>query len=66
MLKDAIDVNDTLLFLVYLRKPSIWSQVLGHLGRGMDIVSPLRIGASQKKFLLVAIDYFNKWVETEA
>ena len=66
MSKDAIDVNDTFPFPVYLRKSSIWSQVLGHLCRGMDIVNPLRIGASQKKFLLVAIDYFSKWVEIEA
>ena len=66
MLKDAIDVNDTLLFLVYLRKPSIWSQVLGNLCRRIDIVSPLCVGASQKKFLLIAIDYFSKWVEIEA
>ena len=33
---------------------------------GMDIVDPLPIAAMQKKFLLVAIDYFNKWVEAKA
>ena len=32
----------------------------------MDIVGPLPIAATQKKFLLVATDYFNKWVEAEA
>ena len=32
----------------------------------MDIVDPLPIAAMQKKFLLVAIDYFNKWVEAKA
>ena len=32
----------------------------------MDIVRPLLVIASQKKFLLVAIDYFNKWVEVKA
>ena len=32
----------------------------------MDIVGPLPITATQKKFLLVAIDYFIKWVEIEA
>ena len=31
----------------------------------MDIVSPLPIAATQNKFLLVTIDYFNKWVEVE-
>lgn len=33
---------------------------------GMDIVGPLPIAAAQKKFLLVATDYFSKWVEAEA
>ena len=32
----------------------------------MDIVGPLPTAAVQKKFLLVATDYFSKWVETEA
>ncbi|RVW96537.1 Retrovirus-related Pol polyprotein from transposon 17.6 [Vitis vinifera] len=33
---------------------------------GMDIVGPLRAAPAQKKFLLVATDYFSKWVEAEA
>ena len=33
---------------------------------GIDIVDPLPQGKGQVKFLLVAIDYFTKWVETEA
>lgn len=33
---------------------------------GMDIVRPLPTAASQKKFLLIATDYFSKWVEVEA
>ena len=33
---------------------------------GMDIVGPLPAAAAQKKFLLVATDYFTKWVEAEA
>ena len=32
----------------------------------MDIVGPLPVAAAQKKFLLVATNYFNKWVEVEA
>ena len=32
----------------------------------MDIVGPLPTAATQKKFLLVATDYFSKWVEAEA
>ncbi|RVW94628.1 Gypsy retrotransposon integrase-like protein 1 [Vitis vinifera] len=33
---------------------------------GMDIVRPLSAAPAQKKFLLVATDYFSKWVEAEA
>ncbi|XP_047149063.1 protein NYNRIN-like, partial [Vigna umbellata] len=32
---------------------------------GMDIVGPLLIAKAQNKFLLVAIDYFTKWIEVE-
>ena len=32
----------------------------------IDIVGPLPIGKGQVKFLLVAIDYFTKWVEAKA
>ncbi|XP_073120867.1 uncharacterized protein [Henckelia pumila] len=33
---------------------------------GMDIVGPFPLAPTRKKFLLVAIDYFSKWVEAEA
>ena len=33
---------------------------------GINIVGPQPIGKGQVKFLLVAIDYFIKWVEAEA
>ena len=32
----------------------------------MNIVGPLPVAAAQKKFLLMATDYFSKWVEAEA
>ncbi|KAL0411325.1 UNVERIFIED_CONTAM: hypothetical protein Slati_3722200 [Sesamum latifolium] len=32
---------------------------------GMDIVGPFSLALGERKFLLVAIDYFTKWVETE-
>ncbi|XP_073051360.1 uncharacterized protein [Primulina eburnea] len=32
---------------------------------GMDIVGPFSVARAQKKFLLVAVDYFSKWVEAE-
>ena len=31
----------------------------------MDIVGPLPVVIAQKKFMLVATDYFSKWVEAE-
>ncbi|XP_014492447.1 uncharacterized protein LOC106754893 [Vigna radiata var. radiata] len=33
---------------------------------GMDIVGPLPLAKGQCKYLLVAIDYFTKWIEAEA
>ena len=30
---------------------------------GIDIISLLSLGKGQVKFLLVAIDYFTKWIE---
>ncbi|KAL0361740.1 UNVERIFIED_CONTAM: hypothetical protein Sradi_3858500 [Sesamum radiatum] len=32
---------------------------------GMDIVEPFPLAPGQKKFLLVAIEYFTKWVKAE-
>ncbi|KAL0444192.1 UNVERIFIED_CONTAM: hypothetical protein Slati_2141900 [Sesamum latifolium] len=32
---------------------------------GIDIVGPFPLAMGQRKFLLVAIDYFTKWVEAE-
>ncbi|KAL0448801.1 UNVERIFIED_CONTAM: hypothetical protein Slati_1436500 [Sesamum latifolium] len=32
---------------------------------GIDIVGPFLVATGQRKFLLVAIDYFTKWVEAE-
>ena len=33
---------------------------------GMDIMGPLPLATGQRKFTLVATDYFTKWVEAEA
>ena len=33
---------------------------------GIDIIGPLPLGKGHVKFLLVAIDYFTKWVKAEA
>ena len=34
--------------------------------RGLDIIGPFPTVVRQLKFLVVGIDYFTKWVETEA
>ena len=49
-------------FEVFNLVTSPWSFVLWR----MDIVGHLPVAAAQKKFLLIAIDYFNKWVEAKA
>lgn len=36
------------------------------MGAGIDIVGPFPRGSHQKKFLIVAVEYFTKWVEAEA
>ncbi|KAL6316105.1 hypothetical protein AAG906_015935 [Vitis piasezkii] len=66
MLRDVIGVKDMLPFPVYILKLSVWSQALGCLCNRVDIICPLLVAIAQKKFLLVATDYINKWVETEA
>jgi len=33
---------------------------------GVDIVGPMPLGKGSRKFLVVAVDYFTKWVEAEA
>ena len=33
---------------------------------GMDILGPFMQGTYQNKFLIVAVDYFTKWIEAEA
>ncbi|RVW15713.1 hypothetical protein CK203_075385 [Vitis vinifera] len=55
------------LYLKYLSELEA-KYVLDELHEGwmMDIVDLLPIGVAQKKLLLVAIDYFNKWVKTKA
>ena len=67
MSEGVINARGMLPFLECQLKSLIRSKVLGHLHYGgMDIVGPLPIVATQKKFLLIATDYFSKWVEAEA
>ena len=32
---------------------------------GMDILGPFPLASAQRKFLLVAINYFTKWIEAK-
>ncbi|KAA3473282.1 rve domain-containing protein [Gossypium australe] len=34
--------------------------------RGIHILGPFPIATAQKKFIVVAMDYFTKWIEAEA
>ncbi|RVW45457.1 hypothetical protein CK203_079791 [Vitis vinifera] len=57
------DPSQGLIFAVLgIQRPSPWPFAQW----GMDIVGPLPAAPAQKKFLLVATDYFSKWVEAEA
>ncbi|XP_075515413.1 uncharacterized protein LOC142550056 [Primulina tabacum] len=51
-----VDFGGQILAKTLLKWSGLW---------GMDIVGPLPIARAQKKFLLVAVDYFSKWVEAE-
>jgi len=33
---------------------------------GIDILGPFPLGRGQTKFMIVAVDYFTKWIEAEA
>ena len=74
MLKDAQDYvkacNKCQKFSNFIRQPSEelttitarWSFAQW----GLDIIGPFPTSTRQLKFLVVGIDYFTKWVETEA
>ncbi|RVW22938.1 hypothetical protein CK203_101606 [Vitis vinifera] len=67
MSKNVINVKDTLPFHISIS--SALKSVSGpwpFAQWGMDIVGPLPAAPAPKKFLLVATDYFSKWVEAEA
>ncbi|RVW12556.1 hypothetical protein CK203_008915 [Vitis vinifera] len=64
------DPSQGLIFAVLgIQRPTALKSVSGpwpFAQWGMDIVGPLPAAPAQKKFLLVATDYFSKWVEAEA
>ncbi|KAL0284790.1 UNVERIFIED_CONTAM: hypothetical protein Sradi_7188400, partial [Sesamum radiatum] len=47
------------------QNPSLPCYPLPLYAMGIDIVGPFPLAAGQRKFLLVAVDYFTKWVEAE-
>ena len=46
--------------LISITSPGLFAQW------GIDIVGPLPTTLAQKKLLLVATDYFSKWIEADA
>ncbi|RDX82664.1 hypothetical protein CR513_36516, partial [Mucuna pruriens] len=47
------------------RAPAFGHIPMAILQRGVDILGPFPVAPGQLKFLIVAIDYFTKWVEAE-
>ena len=73
MLKDATDlVRKCKIFQEHAKISHLPSEPLTSVTSpwpfqqwGLDILGPLPIGKSQCKFIIVAVDYFTKWVEAE-
>ncbi|RDX79320.1 Tf2-8, partial [Mucuna pruriens] len=62
------DVRDSLKRIRHPWSICTRSYPLGHFtnwGGGVDILGPFPIAHDQLKFLIVAVDYFTKWVEEE-
>ncbi|RVW32250.1 hypothetical protein CK203_078945 [Vitis vinifera] len=67
MSKDVINVKGMLPFhICHQQHVEVSLRPMAFAQWGMDIVGPLPAAPAQKKFLLVATDYFSKWVEAEA
>ncbi|RVW31157.1 Pol polyprotein [Vitis vinifera] len=66
MSKSVINVKDTPHSTCAISSMKSVSSPWPFAQWGMDIVGPLPAAPAQKKFLLVATDYFSKWVEAEA
>lgn len=64
---NVINAKDMLLYYDCHLNALVRLQVLDYLyNGGMDIVGSIPIDVTQKKLLLLATNYFSKWVELEA
>ncbi|RVW96415.1 Pol polyprotein [Vitis vinifera] len=66
MSKNVINFKGMFPFHICISNIKINLRPMALRAMGMDIVGPLPTAPAQKKFLLVATDYFSKWVEAEA
>ncbi|RVW25598.1 hypothetical protein CK203_060975 [Vitis vinifera] len=66
MLRGVIGVKDMLPFPYTFEALNLVISPWAFAQWGMDIVGSVPIAAAKKKFLLVATDYFSKWVKVEA
>ncbi|KAK3035449.1 hypothetical protein RJ639_032874 [Escallonia herrerae] len=56
----------TWTFITTTKSPIITEQPIPFAMWGMDIMGPFHSATAQRRFVIVAIDYFTKWVEAEA
>ncbi|RVW91250.1 hypothetical protein CK203_031748 [Vitis vinifera] len=66
MSKNVINVKDTLPFHICHRQHEIGLRPMAFRAVGHGHSGPIPAALAQKKFLLVATDYFSKWAEAEA
>ncbi|KAL0434388.1 UNVERIFIED_CONTAM: hypothetical protein Slati_2773100 [Sesamum latifolium] len=58
-------IQEHILYKRVLYAPSAQMILLANHEAGCNPISPFPLAAGQRKFLLVAVDYFTKWVEAE-
>ncbi|KAK3020511.1 hypothetical protein RJ639_045453 [Escallonia herrerae] len=46
--------------------PGIDPEIITHRLNGMDLLGPFPMASGQRRFVIVAIDYFTKWTEAES
>jgi len=67
MSKHARNVGNLEALIIYQHKNCKESfRPLPFAKWGMDILGPFPLGRGQTKFMIIAMDYFTKWIEAKA